>query len=45
MSERRVIILLYLVCSVLLALALYLGVNAYVTRRWAAKAEQLIPHS
>lgn len=37
------IILLYLVCSVLLALALYLGVNAYVTRRWAAKAEQLIP--
>jgi len=38
-----VTILLYLLCSVLLALALYLGVNVYVTRRWAAKAEQLIP--
>jgi pimeloyl-ACP methyl ester carboxylesterase len=38
-----VIILLYLVCSVLLAIAVYLGVNIYVTRRWAAKAEELIP--
>lgn len=37
------VILVYFVASVLLAIAVYLGINVYVTRRWAAKAQELIP--